>query len=179
MSARHPSGCPGLFPRRQSPGPSSLRMQFVSFTFCMFQLNTSSHWMQAAFFSQRSQTEPMLFRGKLHVHRVLIMLYLKWIPFKSRQRGCNNNDQNHRRSGKKKGISALSERPKNIHASLVCPTASMKNTAPPPPPQMIPMQADLGLISCWLYDVSIYLMQVLSSRTNIRSVFLSQSLKTL
>lgn len=30
------------------------------------------------------------------------------------------------------------------------------------------------LTSCWLYDVSIYLMQVLSSRTHVRSVFLSE-----
>lgn len=79
-------------------------------------------------FSQRSQTQPMLFGGKLHVHRELIVLYLKKTPFKSRPRGCNRNDQNHRGSGRKKGMSALSERPRNAHSSWVCPSASLKNT---------------------------------------------------
>lgn len=99
--------------------------------FCVFQLNTSSHWIQAVFFSQRSQAQSVLFRGQLHVHRVLMMLYLKGMPFKSRQRGRNNHAQTHRGSGREKGISALSERPKDVPSSLVClPHGLHENYAP-------------------------------------------------
>lgn len=119
---RHPSGCSGCFPYRQSLNlPANAARQLDVAAQHQFTHDTGS--LLVPRFTNAANT----FQGKAARHKVLVMMmYLKkiCIPFRWRQRRCNNNDQNYRglgSKGRKEGISALSGRQKNLKLLIGMP----------------------------------------------------------